>query len=73
MDRYRIKALLPMLATVAAVAPDDIARQLMLPLSVAQVKVKFKCVIYRALAKAFPRKRDFYSYRLAKLERFLLR
>src|SRR5574344_87159 len=40
MDRYRIKGLWPMLAAVAAVAPDDIARQLMLPPSVAQVKVK---------------------------------
>lgn len=73
MNRYRIKALLPMLATVAAVAPDDIARQLMLPLSVAKVKVKFKCMIYRALAKAFPRKRDFYGFRQAKWERYLLR
>lgn len=73
MDRYRIKALLPMLAAVAAVAPDDIARQLMLPPSVAQVKVKFKCVIYRTLATVFPRKRDFYRHRLAKSERYLLR
>lgn len=73
MDRYRIKALLPMLAAVAAVAPDDIARQLMLPPSGAQVKVKFKCVVYRTLAKVFPRKRDFYRHRLAKWERYLLR
>lgn len=66
LSRFRVKARLPLLAAVAAVAPDEISRQLIPPPFVAQLKVRFKCACYRACARLFSAHREHFEKSLAK-------
>ena len=71
LSRFRVKRLLPMLAAVAAVAPDEISRQLMPPPFVAQTKARFKCAFYRVCIWLFPGHCEHFEKSLAKWKSYL--